>query len=188
MKTPYMRALKRPPFSCLMKKDTVMGTMGNTHGVRSMRKPHRMASRMRPQRLPGLTGHLHRHRETVLLRHLAIIPATSAPHHVSFHFELAGTAEQELLFEHIRAHHYRIPFVLRGGIFLHRLPVRGNTVRSGNLQFRPHMRVAHGVHVIVFSNLSRYHQLVTVSFRMMDGSLPYHAGIQLQKERNKGRK
>ena len=138
--------------------------------------------------MPGLTGHLHRHRETVLLRHLAIIPATSTPHHVSFHFELTGTAKLQLLPEHIGSRHYLRPFVLRGGIFLHRLPVRGNTVRSGNLQLRPHMRVAHGVHVIVFSNLSRYHQLVTVSFRMMDGSLPYHAGIQLQKERNKGRK
>ena len=27
-----------------MKKDTVIGTMGNTHGVRSAAKPHRMAA------------------------------------------------------------------------------------------------------------------------------------------------
>ena len=47
-----MAALKRPcatfsePF---MKNDTVIGTIGNTHGVRSMANPQRMASRMRAQ-------------------------------------------------------------------------------------------------------------------------------------------
>ena len=53
MKSPYMKALNLPaagveePF---MKKDIVMGTIGNTHGVKSIAKPHRMASMMRPQR------------------------------------------------------------------------------------------------------------------------------------------
>ena len=52
MNSPYMAALKRPPVSCLMKNETVIGTMGNTQGVRSIRKPHRMASRISPHRLP----------------------------------------------------------------------------------------------------------------------------------------
>ena len=55
MKRPYITALKRPlrTFSeRLRKNDTVMGTMGKTQGVRSIRKPQRMASRIRAQRLP----------------------------------------------------------------------------------------------------------------------------------------
>ena len=53
MKRPYMAALKRPLAAdplLFRKKDTVMGTMGKTQGVRSIRKPQRMASRMRLQR------------------------------------------------------------------------------------------------------------------------------------------
>ena len=53
MNRPYMNALKRPLAAeplCLRKKDTVMGTMGNTQGVSSMRKPHTIASRIKPQR------------------------------------------------------------------------------------------------------------------------------------------
>ena len=51
MKTPYISALKRPScgFSELFrKKETVMGIIGNTHGVRSIRSPQRMASRISP--------------------------------------------------------------------------------------------------------------------------------------------
>ena len=47
MNRPYMKALNRPvagveePF---MKKDMVIGTIGNTHGVRSIANPHSTAS------------------------------------------------------------------------------------------------------------------------------------------------
>ena len=57
MKSPYMQALKRPaaglpePF---IKNDTVIGTIGNTQGVRSIAKPQRMASRISDQMLPDL--------------------------------------------------------------------------------------------------------------------------------------
>ena len=50
MKSPYMNALKRPlagvslPF---MKKETVIGTIGNTQGVRSIAKPQSIASSIR---------------------------------------------------------------------------------------------------------------------------------------------
>ena len=56
MKRPYRAAFKRPwrglslPF---MKKDTVIGTIGNTHGVSSIANPHRIASRIRAQRPPA---------------------------------------------------------------------------------------------------------------------------------------
>ena len=52
MKSPNTDALIRPaageplPF---IKKDTVMGTIGNTQGVTSAAKPHRIASIIRPQ-------------------------------------------------------------------------------------------------------------------------------------------
>ena len=52
MKRPYIIALKRP---CLLfsepfiKKEMVIGTIGNTQGVRSIAKPQRMASSMRAQ-------------------------------------------------------------------------------------------------------------------------------------------
>ena len=55
MNRPYIAALKRPcatfsePF---MKKETVIGTIGNTHGVRSMANPQRIASRMSAQICP----------------------------------------------------------------------------------------------------------------------------------------
>ena len=55
MNRPYMNALKRPaagvdePF---MKKEMVIGTIGKTHGVNSIAKPQRMASRMSPQMEP----------------------------------------------------------------------------------------------------------------------------------------
>ena len=58
MKRPYMAALKRPaatfsePF---MKNDTVIGTIGNTHGVRSIANPQRIASRISPQIEPFLS-------------------------------------------------------------------------------------------------------------------------------------
>ena len=49
--------MKRPaaglpePF---IKNDTVIGTIGNTQGVRSIAKPQRMASRISDQMLPDL--------------------------------------------------------------------------------------------------------------------------------------
>ena len=52
MNSPYIMALKRPaageplPF---MKKEIVIGTIGNTHGVNSMANPHSIASRISPQ-------------------------------------------------------------------------------------------------------------------------------------------
>ncbi len=52
MKRPYIKALKRPaatdelPF---MKNDTVIGTIGNTHGVSSAAKPQITASMIRAQ-------------------------------------------------------------------------------------------------------------------------------------------
>ena len=52
MKRPYIEALNLPaagvdePF---MKKDMVMGTIGKTQGVRSIAKPQRIASSIRPQ-------------------------------------------------------------------------------------------------------------------------------------------
>ena len=55
MNRPYMKALNRPwcafsdPFR---KKETVIGIIGNTQGVRSMAKPQRMASMMRAHRPP----------------------------------------------------------------------------------------------------------------------------------------
>ena len=55
MNRPYMKALKRPwctfsePFR---KKETVIGIIGNTQGVRSIAKPQRMASMMRAHRPP----------------------------------------------------------------------------------------------------------------------------------------
>lgn len=55
MKSPYMAALKRPaallPWP-LTKNDMVIGTIGKTHGVRSIANPQSMASRMRAQREP----------------------------------------------------------------------------------------------------------------------------------------
>ena len=53
MNIPYISALNLPAAGeslCLRKNDTVMGTMGNTQGVSSIRNPHRIASRIRPQR------------------------------------------------------------------------------------------------------------------------------------------
>ena len=47
MNAPYISALKRPRrlfSSPLMKNDTVIGTIGNTHGVSSAAKPHSTAS------------------------------------------------------------------------------------------------------------------------------------------------
>ena len=58
MNTPYMKALKRPWCTlsdALRKKDTVMGTMGKTQGVRSMARPQRMASRRRAHSPPALS-------------------------------------------------------------------------------------------------------------------------------------
>ena len=58
MKRPYIAALKRPcatfsePF---IKKETVIGTIGKTHGVRSIANPQRMASRISPQIDPFLS-------------------------------------------------------------------------------------------------------------------------------------
>ena len=55
MNNPYIPARNRPralfsePFR---KKETVIGTMGKTHGVRSAAKPHRMASSIMPQSEP----------------------------------------------------------------------------------------------------------------------------------------
>ena len=52
MKRPYIPALNRPAAGlplCLRKKDTVMGTIGNTQGVSSIRKPQSIASRISPQ-------------------------------------------------------------------------------------------------------------------------------------------
>ena len=55
MKSPYMNALNLPaagdeePF---MKKDMVIGTIGNTQGVRSIANPQRIASSMSPQMEP----------------------------------------------------------------------------------------------------------------------------------------
>ena len=52
MKSPYIDALNLPaagdeaPF---MKKDTVIGTIGNTHGVSRAANPHRIASMTSPQ-------------------------------------------------------------------------------------------------------------------------------------------
>ena len=52
LKRPYIEALNLPaagvdePF---MKKDMVIGTIGNTQGVRSIAKPQRIASSIRPQ-------------------------------------------------------------------------------------------------------------------------------------------
>ena len=52
MNSPYIPARNRPralfsePFR---KKETVIGTMGNTQGVSRAAKPHRMASSIRPQ-------------------------------------------------------------------------------------------------------------------------------------------
>ena len=54
MKMPYIRALNRPFAGvslCFRKNDTVIGTIGNTHGVSSIRNPQRIASRMSPQML-----------------------------------------------------------------------------------------------------------------------------------------
>ena len=55
MKSPYMKALKRPSaglWDCFMKKEMVIGTMGNTQGVRSMANPHRIASMISAHKLP----------------------------------------------------------------------------------------------------------------------------------------
>ena len=55
MNNPYIKALKRPAAGeadPLRKKDTVIGTIGKTHGVSSMASPQRMASRTRAQREP----------------------------------------------------------------------------------------------------------------------------------------
>ena len=55
MNTPYIMALNLPaagvddPF---MKKEIVIGTIGNTQGVRRAANPHRMASIMSPQLKP----------------------------------------------------------------------------------------------------------------------------------------
>ena len=52
MKNPYIIALNRPcagvdePF---IKKETVIGTIGNTHGVSSIANPQRIASRISAQ-------------------------------------------------------------------------------------------------------------------------------------------
>ena len=54
MKSPYMKALKRPSAGlcdCFMKKETVIGTIGKTHGVSSMAKPQRIASIISAHRL-----------------------------------------------------------------------------------------------------------------------------------------
>ena len=54
MKSPYMNALNRPSTGladCFMKKEMVMGTIGNTQGVSSMAKPQRIASMISPHRL-----------------------------------------------------------------------------------------------------------------------------------------
>ena len=53
MNSPYIAARKRPwALLCdpLMKKETVMGTIGNTQGVSSIARPHRMASRISAHR------------------------------------------------------------------------------------------------------------------------------------------
>ena len=53
-----MKALKRPSAAvedCFMKNDTVIGTIGNTHGVISMANPHRMASMIKAHRDPSLS-------------------------------------------------------------------------------------------------------------------------------------
>ena len=55
MNSPYMKALKRPaagveePF---MKNDMVIGTIGNTQGVRSIANPHNTASSIRAHNEP----------------------------------------------------------------------------------------------------------------------------------------
>ena len=52
-----MKALKRPSAAvvdCFMKNDTVIGTIGNTHGVISMANPQRIASMMSVQSEPTL--------------------------------------------------------------------------------------------------------------------------------------
>ncbi len=52
-----MKALKRPSAAvvdCFMKKDTVIGTIGNTHGVINMANPHRMASIIKAHNEPSL--------------------------------------------------------------------------------------------------------------------------------------
>ena len=57
MKSPYIRALKRPAaavLSPLRKNDTVIGTIGNTHGVRSIARPQSIASSISAHRLPGV--------------------------------------------------------------------------------------------------------------------------------------
>ena len=57
MNNPYIKALKRPAAGLaepLMKKETVMGTIGKTHGVSSMASPQRMASRTRDQSEPAV--------------------------------------------------------------------------------------------------------------------------------------
>ncbi len=55
MKRPYIAALNLP-FALLglpfMKKETVIGTIGNTQGVRSIARPQRIASSMSAQRFP----------------------------------------------------------------------------------------------------------------------------------------
>ena len=59
MKSPYIAARKRPRalFSDpLRKKDTVIGTMGNTQGVSSEASPHRMASMISAQSVPSVSA------------------------------------------------------------------------------------------------------------------------------------
>ena len=53
MKSPYIMARKRPFFASsppFRKKEMVIGTIGNTHGVRSMANPHKMACKIKPHR------------------------------------------------------------------------------------------------------------------------------------------
>ena len=61
MKRPYMLALKRPLAAepeLFIKKDTVIGTIGKTQGVRSIAKPQSMASSIRAQMEPSLLSPL----------------------------------------------------------------------------------------------------------------------------------
>ena len=55
MNSPYMAALNLPAAGVddpLRKKDTVIGTIGNTHGVRSAANPHNIASIIRAHKEP----------------------------------------------------------------------------------------------------------------------------------------
>ena len=58
MNSPYIAALNLPAATLsepFMKNDTVIGTIGNTHGVRSIAKPQRMASMISIQSDPPLS-------------------------------------------------------------------------------------------------------------------------------------